>query len=416
MNRRSFIQMAGTSIAAGMLPISQLMATNAMAQGAGNDTKKFMSLFTPNGAPLGDENLWHPQAGTVNLVSATTPLEPVKHHCLFLDGIRTYRDGGDAHHQGEKAVLAANGPNSIDVLLGDLHKAQTPFSSLRFGPFSEYRWSTTASFKNGTQLTSIDRPETLYKQLWGAGEASPLGGNQDLGVLSQINKDLSRLRNKIGNIEKQKLEAHMDSMSQLENRIKGISLTQKPNIQHISVHGDDNRYSEEYWFDIVAAFREMAVAALSMGLTRSMNHSLGNLAFRLSVALEDGTFARDHDRSHQGGEAQSIVKRGWMREVTKMIQLMESTPDGSGSLLDNTLVFHYSELGSQSHNGHRRMPFILMGGKHWGLNSGTTIDYANGTDNWVSHEGLLKAILDQGGVPSQDFGRRNEQPLAGIFS
>jgi len=414
MNRRKFLQLAGSSVAAGMLPISQLLATNALAQGAGEDTKKLMCLFTPNGAPLGDKTLWHPEAGTLNLKSANKTLEPIKQHCLFLDGLRVYRNGGDAHRQGERSVLSANGPNSIDVMFGNLHSQQTPHSTLRMGPFSEYRWSTTASYKNGTQLTSIDRPITLYNQLWGEG-AKP-SNSTDINMLSQINRDLSRLKYRIGSLEKQKLEAHMDSLSQLENRLRSFSSGQVPAIRFGKLEDESDRYWGEWWLDVTTAFREIAVAALAMGLTRSMNYLLGNLAFRLVALVDSGEFVRDHDVSHQGGEAHAAVKRAWMGEVTKIIQLMESTPDGSGSLLDNTLVFHYSELGDLSHNGHIRMPFILMGGKHWGLNTGTTIDYANGTDSWVSHEGLLKAILGQSGIPSHDFGRRNEQALTGIFS
>lgn len=417
MNRRNFINLTGRSLAAGMLPISQFLVSNAMAQSEGIDTKRLMCLFTPNGAPLGEKTLWHPDAGTVNLKSANRTLEPVKQHCLFVDGLRVHRNGGDAHEQGEKAVLTAKGENSVDIQFAEHHKGQTPFNSLQFGPFSEFRGgSRNPSFKNGIQLTSIDRPLTLYTQLWGGTDLEPTY-NGDLGVVSQIHADLSRIRNKIGSFEKQKLESHMDSLSQLESRLKLFSQSMKPSIQFGIVRDDHTLYDKETWYEVHRVFREIAVAALAMGLTRSINYMMGNGAFRRFAPLEDGTWAYDdHDMSHQGGEIHAEVKRAWMGEIAKLVQLMAAVPDGSGTLLDNTLVFHYSELGDLDHNGHYRMPFFLAGGKHWGLNSGTTLDFAHGTKNWVSHEGLLKSILRQAEVPFSTFGTGGDQPLEGIFS
>jgi len=425
MKRRDFIRLTGTTFGASLMPASLILANSAMAQGLGVDAKKMLFVSTPNGFPTNlDYETWHPLEGTLDLRAVTAPLEPVKQDCLFIDGLSMYGAFNNTHDGGMRAVLTANGNDSLDVVFGELNKNQTPFSSLQMGPYSQRnsRQYGNASYKDGLMLPFDDKPVALYQKLWGA---DPDANNKpdDLGVLSVINSDLARLRKKLGTIEREKLEQHTDSLSQLERRLKNMNQSDKPNID-FGVVTDNDWHRTHNFYETSGVMQEIAVAALSMGLTRSINFAFGERTFGGELP---GVGSTDHGTSHEGGESHIKSKRIWIEEVSKLIQRVKAGADGSGSLLDNTLIMHYSEIGSGSSHWHQRMPIFLAGAKNWGLNSGTTISEPYDR-SWYGtpHHKLLTAIAQKAGLPINNFGDGHDGrgpgsgqgsgPLQGVFA
>lgn len=420
LKRRQFLKYTSSILGAGLLPASAFLANTAVAQVNGNDAKKLMFVFTPNGATQDSKEYWHPAPGTLDLRPMTAPLEPVKQHCLFVDGLTMY-GGGGSHDGGVRTVLTANGPDSLDIVFGEHYKNETPFSSLQMGPLCRRNMRGNCSYKSGNPIPHDDKPIALYKKLW---DASPdqAGSQKDLGILSAINKDMDKLKKRLGSAERIKLEQHTDSLSQLERRLLSVSSQlEKPDIDFRGITDEDFR-NDSSFFEMSAVMQDIAVAALSMGLTRSINFSFGERTF---TGTMPGHNYGDHAASHQGGDTHAQAKQYWMAEVTKLIQRIEGTSDGTGTLLDNTLMMHYSEVGSGNSHNFLRMPFILAGGKNWGLNSGTTIQYEH-NPHGPAHHKLLTAIAQRAGLPIDHFGDGVDGhragsglgvgPLQGIFS
>jgi len=429
MKRRDFLKLGSSAFGASLFPASALLANSAMAQGAGINAKKFMSIFTPNGVPTDTvKEYWHPPVGTVDLSqrSVSRVLEPIKEHCLFLDGLSMYKGLSSSHEGGMAKALTANGPNSIDVAFGEFHQGSAPYSSLQMGPYSDRRNSMNSSFKAGFMLPTEDKPVTLYQTLWGAKANVDARSSQDLGVLSQVNQDLAKLRTRLGSVEREKLEQHTDALSQLERRILSLSNSDntKPVINFSNVTDDDRRNMDRF-YEMSSIMQDIAVAALSMGLTRSINFLFAEHTFQATMP----TGISDHGSSHTGGEVHGESKRIWIGEVLKLLQRMQNTPDGSANLFDNTLAFHYSEIGSGTVHKHHRMPFFLAGGKNWGLNQGTTLEFPYRKEReWyygTPHHKLLTAIAQRAGLPIDVFGDgadgqydgagQGTGPLEGIF-
>ncbi len=87
--------------------------------------------------------------------------------------------------------------------------------------------------------------------------------------------------------------------------------------------------------------------------------------------------------------------------------MLDTTPDVNGSLLDNTVVVHCSELGI----GHRteRVPFVFAGGNALGFKLGQALNFigsvpafsggAHDGVRMLAHSSLLTAVANQLGLP-----------------
>ena len=75
------------------------------------------------------------------------------------------------------------------------------------------------------------------------------------------------------------------------------------------------------------------------------------------------------------------------------------TPDGDGSLLDNTVYLYGSGMGNPSLHDHVNLPILVAGGKNTGLRGGRHIRYSQGTPLANLH----LTLLDRVGVQLESF-------------
>lgn len=83
-----------------------------------------------------------------------------------------------------------------------------------------------------------------------------------------------------------------------------------------------------------------------------------------------------HDISHQaskGDAAKTAIERFYVGLLTEFLVEMKNTPDGPGtSLLDNTLVFYFTEINDGNEHGWANMPIAIFGGKSFGITGGAS--------------------------------------------
>ena len=79
---------------------------------------------------------------------------------------------------------------------------------------------------------------------------------------------------------------------------------------------------------------------------------------------------------------------------------LQATPDGEGSLLDNTVLLYGSGMGNPSLHDHINLPILVAGGASCGMRGGRHIEYENGTPLANLH----MTLLDRVGVQLDSFG------------
>ncbi len=415
MKRRDFIKLTSATMAGAQLPLHLLLARSAVAQASGVRPKRVMFVFTPHGGgPSYDRpNLWQPNA-QLTLPRLSAPLESVKQHILFMDGVSMYNNPhriGDGHKQGNRKALTANGNDSLDIVIGDHFRDQTAFGSVQMGVMpNRFSHHDTPAYRNGQQVPFWDNPHSLYNQLFSGAPASGSVNTKE-SILSNAAAELRRLRTELGQLERERLEEHSDALSQLEQRLASVP-TNQCSSPTISLSGvPDNRPNDESAIaNIAGAMHDIAAQALACDLTRSLHFAYGHEANGVRLP---GFRRYDHEASHddlgQGGEFERY-RIFWAERLRDLLTTFNDTNDGNDSLLNNTLIMHYSEIGHSNSHDHNRVPFFLAGAKNFGLQTNKLVRYSHGSGwdaNGQPHSRLLASVGQFMGLNMTRFGDGN---------
>ncbi|WP_179137306.1 DUF1552 domain-containing protein [Candidatus Entotheonella palauensis] len=383
---------------------------------AGTAPKRVVFFYIPDGCI---PTLWHPSGSEFDftLSQMTEPLAAVKDHCVFVSGLNMY-EGGATHEGGIAKVLTGNGPTSLDVFLSEQLGSLTSLSSLLLGVASSHEnGSGYFSYLPGRiPRTPQDNPVAAFESVFGSHGGGGGGPNPQLSVLDSALADLNSLRSRLGSIERAKLDLHLSALREVETRLNdptnadalGCS-TSEFNQEGFTVpegyHGYPRLYNREEHFELVGKLQmDLAALALSCDMTRVLGLQWSHPVSPTRMAWT-GSSQRHHDASHYGhaGSATAanfiLLQRWYMDQLRYFIDQLSSRPDGDGTLLDNTLILVFSELGDGNLHNHKNMPFILAGGAGGTLSTGRYLHY--GGD---AHTKLLVSIANAMDVNISTFG------------
>jgi hypothetical protein len=422
LSRRNFVRGLGASAA--LVPfLSSLYPSRTRAA----PQKRALFVYVPDGCIPAK---WHPTGGETNftLPEMSAPLEPIKQHLVFVDGLTMY-SGGATHEGGAAKVLTGVGAQSLDIFLGEKIGGASPFRSLQLG--------VGATFQNGSGSVSYigpgqpvnpdDDPLNAFSRVFGSvggGADADLAKRKKKSVLDAALADLTALQTKLGSTERQKLGVHLDSLREVEARITGggavTASCGAPSFDRrgFSVIETDyypKTYHKEEQFKTIGLMQmDLTVLALSCGATNVASLQWSHAVSPTHI-LETGVTTGNHDASHYG-EASSqnakdfvTLKRWFMDQFVYLIEKMENTPDEGGSLLDNTLVVLCSELGDSNLHDHDRVPFVLAGGAAGAIKTGRYLNY-QGKHNGKNepHTKLLVSVANAVGAGIDSFGYTGE--------
>jgi hypothetical protein len=425
ISRRSLL--AGAT-AAGLL--APFLRFGKKARAADGSKTKAIFVYVPDGCI---PEKWHPTGSetSFNLSPMTQPLAPVKQHLTFLKGLDMY-SGGTTHEGGIRKVLTGTDPVSLDIFLGKkLNEVDhLNHASLHLGVAGGFQnGSGGMSFLgDGIEEKPIDDPISAFTFAFGAAPGEGGGGGDTespalrrrRSILDLASADIEQTRGRLGSIEKAKLDIHLESFRELEQRVNG-----NPNGGSCSTADFDTRgyanietdyypktYDKEENFQLVGELQmDIAVRALSCKATRVVSLMWSHPVSPTHIPSA-GTSIGNHDASHYGPPDSATalgfiaLKQWFMERFVYLIQQLETTPDpDGGNLIDNVVVFLCSELGDSNNHDHRNMPFLLAGHAGGQLQGGRFLDYSgqNGGQN-EPHTKLLTTIANMMGIDIDHYG------------
>jgi hypothetical protein len=423
IERRRFLKVIGAAgITAATLPFARL----AMAQSAA--PRRVIFFYTPDGCNYED---WHPTATGTNftLPSMTAPLESVRQHCVFLKGLNMLGEGGS--HDGVLKLLTGRGiPGnntkasgvSLNYYLGQALKSESIQPHLHLNIVPVWGGGEITYDTNGVAVGPESNPLAAFNSLFGGGNTGNTGssgGNAQnsraLGMVSHARTELEALRKQLGSDEKDKLDAHLQSLSELEHKLSSSAVDScgswnfNPTGFKVTrtAFWDNPEYRDARQMGTIADLHtDVAVHALACDLTRVVTIKW-NQTVNENTMYEAGTSLTCHGASHAGGAEFVKVKAWYMKYLAKLIEKLNSTPDSNGgTLLDNTLIFHGSCLARGDWHNHDNMPFIIAGGSAGGITGGRCLDF-----NGVPHNKLLVSIAQFMGQNINTFG--DQDPSGG---
>jgi hypothetical protein len=474
LQRRGILKgIAATALAA---PLTQMFRMHRSRAAAGTGAvPKVVFFYTPCGL---EPPLWHPaQTGSTTapgftLPRLSAPLAPYQADCIFMDGVSMYPLTD--HQGGSQQMLAGDDKDvkTLDLQLGDYMvniKDPSPFSSVQLGVQSRISKGGTPTVPHphftrislAQEVFAEDNPLAAFSRLFGMGTSSPSTNTaalarlaaQQKSILDTATADLTALQQSLPGSESMKIQSYSDSLRALERQLTSTGAggmmaacdTTKFNPTGFTVPqvSDPNQASYNQTANKgVVADLQMEIARLTLACGRS----------RVITLLFEHTNAHNpidglgifgvHDASHfnappgqltgNATPAQMNAKltawenyRVWYaQKLAQFIASLKATPDVTGTLFDNTIIFHCSELGDGAPHKTDRVPFVFIGGGALGFKQGQALNFQGQVPAYqggmhpgianLAHSSLLTIIAQKMGMPLQQplFGFSGAQALA----
>jgi hypothetical protein len=414
LRRRSFLQASALSLVAA--PFLNLLARPARAA-APTGPKRLLVLFSPNGTI---HRHWRPSGGERDFAfpagSVMEALTPYRDSLLVLDGL-DFHDA-DNHEGGMVAMLTNNGVAgsvgggmSLDQYVASRIGATSRFTSLELGVQTSL-WGGIATTRMsyagpGSLVTPDDNPGSVYTRLYGELAGSPEAAARLLArrqsVLDLLTGEIGGLSVRLGSAERIKLDAHLESLRAMERALEGAGGCEPPLLDDISNHVTNSSFPA-----VTRAQLELAVQALACDMTKvasvQMSHTISTTVHSWVGASSEHHSLSHVDDGNTSGVADFIAAERWFAEEVAYVlgRLTElPSPDGEGTLLDDTIVLWCKELGDGRAHTCVDVPWVIAGGGS-ALATGRYVDLGG-----MNHAHVLVSICQALGIDVDSFGDPN---------
>jgi len=442
LSRRTVLKGAGGVAIA--LPFLEAMTRDkpARATAPGTTPKRFLAVYWPGGTvrqgSLGDRYTPTGTETDFTLSPILSPLEPVKGSILIADGL-TLKAGDQSQFSveqsqggmvgwltGQVQPGAGNFPTkgpSIDQVLAPRLSIGKPFSSLGVA----VRWGTGKSHGKMTPLDTcqfgasspfapipprID-PLDTWKTLFGDHGRANDTRAWDSSILDAVDKRYAKLAQRLGGADRQRLEAHLERIRDLEKRVGAAAVSggcQAPALADTSgynptsgLNSSDDGALRDVATDtaipkVGSMFMDMIVMALACDLTSVafMQWADADAKYTLPwLGLSESHYYYENGGGYRPAELEKIYT--WYSTQHAYLLLKLAGIDvGGHSLLDETVVLFGTEVSNPASHDKTNMPFLLAGG---GLRTGRWVKYSG-----QPHNNLLVSLLNLFGDPRTTFG------------
>jgi hypothetical protein len=434
LSRRTLLKGAGVALA---LPLLDAMvpAATAIAQTAAARKLRVGFFYIPHGAILwntghGPEmDHWTPSGSGADftLSPILSPLENHKHYVTSFPNLENKASVASVHNynpatwlSGIKPDLDAPGPSmspTIDQIIAGHIGQETALPSLEVCAEAKVQavacaagygclYSSTLSYRNANSpLPMESNPRKVFEQLFGEGATAEERAaiiRQKLSILDLISERTRALQLDLGPGDRARLDGYLDTVREIERRVE---LAQNRDLSGIDVPetplGEQDSFDEQVklMFDLVAIAyqadltRVASYIMVGEGTNRTYNH----------IGVPDSFHPLSHHADHLD-RIQKLIKiqTYHVQRFADFVAKLADTPDGEGTLLDNSMLLYGSNMGNSNVHGNYPVPNILVGGGAGGLSGGRQLDLPERT----SISNLHLTLLNKAGLEMQSFGDR----------
>jgi hypothetical protein len=217
-----------------------------------------------------------------------------------------------------------------------------------------------------TPLPAEADPRLVFERLFGDGgtaqdRRSELRKNQS--ILDWVTQDMSRLQKQLGVSDRSRVNEYMETVREVERRIQKAeqqsSAAVLPNLERpASV--------PEAWEDHVKLMFDLQVLALQADVTRVITFQMAREASTRTYP-QIGVNEAHHPVSHHADQPEKLARLAKINAYhvslfAYLVGKLKATPDGPGTLLDNTAYLLGSGMGNPNVHDHTNLPLVLAGG------------------------------------------------------
>jgi hypothetical protein len=266
-------------------------------------------------------------------------------------------------------------------------------------------YSRTIAWRTPTTPLQMESdPRVVFERLFGdVGSTSPAERlariRKQRSLLDSVLGELSRFNTGLGQSDRHKLSEYLEAIRDIERRIvkaeeqqdRELPLVEQPS------GGVPARYD-----DHARLLFDLQAVALRADLTRvftfMLNHEGSDRPYP-EIGISEG----HHPMTH------NIIDPDTVEKVTKInvfmaslfaefVKKLKETPDGDGTLLDNSIIIYGSGLSNANVHSHENLPVALVGGGGGSLKGGRYVKFPN-----VPLANLHVTLLDKLGLRTDSF-------------
>ncbi len=430
LNRRTFLRGLGTALS---LPFLEGLApARAFASTASQPPLRMAFLFVPNGIHMPN---WTPVAEGrhFELPPTLAPLAPVRDKLLILSGLahdkaRPNGDGPGDHARsaatfltGTQAVKTAGKDTrvgiSVDQVAAKFLGRTTKLPSLELGCEAgrlsgdcdngySCAYSSNISWRTPSNPTTKEiNPRLVFERLFGGGSTIDRSQSQAkrnaerISILDLVADDARQLRRRLGKWDQQKLDEYLNGVREIEKQITQPQSELFLEGEVVPPRGIPANYGQ-----YVQLMGDLMALAFQTDQTRVCTFMFANAGSGNTYPMLDVKEGHHYLSHHQNDEEkiEKIAKINLyhVQLLAHVLQRLNSTPDGEGTLLDNTMLVYGSAIGDGNLHNHDDLPILVAGGGQRAFNTGRHIRYQEETPLM----NLYLTMLNQAGVQLDSLG------------
>jgi len=441
LSRRAVLRGMGVSFALPLLD-SMVPAQTALSKTAAAPKSRLACIEMVHGAAGStgegtDKHYWSPvkEGSDFEFTQTLDPLKDLREYITIISDTDLHpatawsaaEEGAD-HFRSSAVYLTAAHPKmtegsdyyvgtSLDQLYAQMYGQDTPLPSIQLcieavdaSGACDYGYACvyadTISWSSATNpLPMTLDPRMAFENLFGDGttpEERLARQKVNRSILDWISHDVARLQRTLGPSDRQRLNAYLDDVREIERRIERIekyNASGEARALPAAPLGVPDSYEEhvKLMFDLqVLAFMTETTRVSAFKMSRDVS---------TRVFKESGVNQPFHPCSHHGENPQKIAEfaklnRYHVSLLPYFLEKLKNTPDGDGNLLDHSLVLYGSPMGDSNVHNHKRVPMFLAGHANGKIKGNVHVRCADGTPMANAYLTMLHRL----GVKVETFG------------
>jgi hypothetical protein len=394
---------------------------------------RLLFTYVPNGVTLAD---WTPrgEGGALQLSRILEPLAPYRERLVVLTGLahkngNALGDGPGDHARAGGSYLTGVHPRktagadirngvSVDQVAAGKVGSQTRLASLELG-CEESRtvgncdsgyscaYTNSISWRSASMpMPPETNPRMAFERLFGA-EDTPLDAAARArrladrrSVLDAVLGRASGLAKQLGPTDRRKLDEYLSAVREIERQIERAEsdprVVEPPFEKPAGLPAD--------FADYVKLMLDLQAAAVQADLTRLSTFMIGREG-SLQAYPEIGVPDSHHPLTHHRGQPDLVervtkINTFHVQLFAHLLEKLQATPEGDGTLLDHVAVVYGSGLSDGDRHTHEDLPVLVAGGANGRIQGGRHLVFPPETPM----TNLFLTMLDYMGVPAESLG------------
>jgi hypothetical protein len=296
---------------------------------------------------------------------------------------------------------------SVDQEIAKTLGVGTPFTSLELGvrANAEDVQGRISYAGPGAALPPMNNPDDVFARLFtnfNGGAGLDLITQQRRSVLDTVQRQFQLLSPRLSSSDQQKVKAHLELVRDIEQRLgttgNGSSSCLVPPTppsfsDSLDASVPNTVDSEDTMPQIAELQLDLLAAAFACDLTRVASYQISTSLNHIRYPWVNSS-GEGHALSHSGNsdtdaQGQLVRRHTWHNlMLARFLERLSQIPEGTGTVLDNTLIVMCSEISVGNTHSHKRMPMLVVGGG-WYFQTGRYLQFDS-----VPHNNLLVSLIN----------------------